>query len=130
MRRECDILENAVRSVAEQAAKADELVDEAIATGLDGSHPLTVHAKMLRLELLKMKAELEHELERLILDCAACGQTVHWVAGVRPDVVSRALGHASTGFTLDVYVHPSGEEQLAAADVMGAAFEEATGGDR
>ena len=34
-------------SFAEQAAKADELVDEAAAAG-GGSHPVTVHAKMLR----------------------------------------------------------------------------------
>ena len=50
---EREILERAVRAVSEQAAKADELVDEAIAAGLDGSHPVTIHAKMLRLELLK-----------------------------------------------------------------------------
>lgn len=48
--------------------------------------------------------------------------TIALAADVRPDVVSRALGHASTGFTLDVYVHPSGEEELAAADVIGAAL--------
>jgi hypothetical protein len=36
--------------------------------------------------------------------------------------VSRALGHASTGFTLDAYTHPSGDEELAAADTIGAAF--------
>jgi len=35
--------------VAEQAAKADDLVDEVLDAGLDGSHPITVHAKMLRL---------------------------------------------------------------------------------
>jgi len=57
-RREREILEHAVRTVAEQAVKADELVDEATAAG-GGSHPVTVHAKMLRLELLKVKADLE-----------------------------------------------------------------------
>jgi hypothetical protein len=81
-RRERDILERAVRTVAEQATKADELVDEAIAAGLDGSHPLTVHAKMLRLELLNVKADLERELGDLVLDCSDCGRTVHWVAGL------------------------------------------------
>ena len=54
-RREREILEHAVRTVAEQAVKADELVDEAKAAG-GGDHPVTVHAKMLRLELLKVKA--------------------------------------------------------------------------
>ncbi len=82
MRRERDILERAVRAVSEQAAKADAVVDEAIATGLDGSHPVTLQAKMLRQELLQVKADLERELGRLVLDCSACGRTVHWVAGL------------------------------------------------
>jgi hypothetical protein len=81
-RQERDILERAVRTLSEQAAKADDLVDEAIAAGLDGSHPLTVHAKMLRLELLNVKADLERELGELVLDCSDCGRTVHWVAGM------------------------------------------------
>jgi hypothetical protein len=61
-RRERDILERAVHTIAEQAGKADELVDEAKTAG-GGDHPVTVHAKMLRLELLKVKADLERELE-------------------------------------------------------------------
>lgn len=81
-RTERSVLENAVRLVAGQATKADELVDEALAAGLDGSHPLTVHAKMLRLELLQVKADLERELGRLVLDCSDCGRTVHWVSGL------------------------------------------------
>ena len=47
-RREREILEHAVHTIAEQAVKADELVDEAKAGG-GGDHPVTVHAKMLRL---------------------------------------------------------------------------------
>lgn len=35
---------------SEQAAKADALVDEALSARLDGSHPLTVRGKMIRLE--------------------------------------------------------------------------------
>jgi hypothetical protein len=58
-RREREILERAAHVVAEQAAKADDLVDEAIGVGHGRSDPLVVHAKMLRLELLKVKAELE-----------------------------------------------------------------------
>jgi len=54
-----DILERAAQPLAEEAAKADALVDEALAACLDGSHPVTVQAKMLRLELLKVKADLE-----------------------------------------------------------------------
>jgi len=42
-----------------------------------GSHPVTLQAKRLRLELLKVKADLEQELGRLALDCSRCGQTVH-----------------------------------------------------
>ena len=37
---------------------------------------------MLRLELLKVKAELERELGQLVLDCSDCGRTVHWVSGL------------------------------------------------
>jgi integrase len=48
--------------------------------------------------------------------------TLALASGVRPDLVSRALGHATTGFTLDVYSHPSGEEELAAADRIGETF--------
>jgi hypothetical protein len=62
-RGERDILERAVHAVSEQAAAASTVVDEAFKAGLDGSHPLTLQAKMLRLELLKVKAvvdQLEH----------------------------------------------------------------------
>ncbi len=55
--------------VTEQAANADAIVDEAVAAGLDGFDPLTVHAKQRRAELLSVKADLERELEREILDC-------------------------------------------------------------
>ena len=39
-RRERDILEHAVHTVAKQAAKSDDLVDEAIAVGHGRSDPL------------------------------------------------------------------------------------------
>lgn len=71
------ILERAVRAVSEQAAAASAIVDEALNAGLDGSHPVTLQAKMLRLELLNVKADLERELGRLVLDCSRCGQTVY-----------------------------------------------------
>jgi hypothetical protein len=80
-RRERDVLEHAVRAVAQQAAAASEIVDEALDAGLDGSHPATVQAIMLRRELLNMKADLERELGQLVLDCTDCGRTVHWVTG-------------------------------------------------
>lgn len=81
-RQERDILERDIRAVSEQAVAAIAIVDEAIDADLDGSHPVTLHAKMLRLELLKVKADLERDLGRLVLDCSRCGQTVHWVAGM------------------------------------------------
>ena len=37
---------------------------------------------MLRLELLKVKADLERDLATWVLDCIACGMEVHWVQGV------------------------------------------------
>ena len=80
--REREILERAVRAVSAQAAKADPVVGEAHAAGLGGSHPLTVQTKMLRQELLQVKADLERELGGWVLDCSECGRTVHWVAGL------------------------------------------------
>jgi len=81
-RREREILEHAVHTVAEQAAKADDLVDEILAVGAGGSDPITVHAKMLCLELLNVKADLERELQDLSLNCSKCGLDVHWVSGL------------------------------------------------
>lgn len=81
-RHERDILERAVQAVADQAKNASTIVDESHNAGLDGSHPVTLQAKMLRLELLNVKADLERELGRLVLHCSACGQGVHWVAGL------------------------------------------------
>jgi hypothetical protein len=81
-RHEREILERAVNAVAEQSAKADSLVDEAIEVGHGRSDPLVVHAKMLRLELLNVKADLERELEDFSLNCSKCGLDVHWVSGL------------------------------------------------
>jgi hypothetical protein len=64
-RREREILKHAVHTIAQQAVKADELVDEAKAAGV-GDHPVTVHTKILRLELLKV--DLERELEDFSLN--------------------------------------------------------------
>jgi len=92
-RRERDILERAVPTIAEQAAKADELVDEAKAAG-GGDHPVTIRAKMLRLELLKVKADLERELETWVPNCTKCGLDVHWVSA---SASYRPLGAPRTG---------------------------------
>jgi hypothetical protein len=69
--RERDILERAVAAVAEQAAKADALVDELQAAGLPADGPV-LQAKLIRLELLKVKGDLERELGRWVLDCRRC----------------------------------------------------------
>ena len=37
---------------------------------------------MLRLELLKVKADLERELEDFSVNCSKCGLDVHWVSGL------------------------------------------------
>jgi hypothetical protein len=81
MRPEHSILERAMRAVSKQAAAAGELVHEAHEDGL-GSHSVTLHAKMLRLELLNVKADLERDLGQLVLDCSSCGQRTHWIPGL------------------------------------------------
>ena len=62
MYRERSVLERAVRTVCEQATAADRLVHEALDADLGDSHAVTLHAKMLRLELLNVKADLERKL--------------------------------------------------------------------
>jgi hypothetical protein len=79
---ERDVLERAIRRVTEQAANADAIVDEAMAAGLDGSDRIVVGVEMLRAELLSVKADLERELEREVLDCVACGKLAHYVGGL------------------------------------------------
>jgi hypothetical protein len=81
VQRERDVLEEAVHAVVDQAAKADAIVDEALDAGLDGSHPVS-QGKMLRLEPLNVKADLEREPGTFVLDCRACGREVHRIAGI------------------------------------------------
>jgi hypothetical protein len=50
--RDRGILECAIHAIAEQAAKTNDLIDEAMEAGRAANHPVTVAAKMLRLELL------------------------------------------------------------------------------
>jgi hypothetical protein len=45
-------------------------------------HPVTIVAKQVRLELVKVKADFERELGTLVLNCTPCGMEVHWVTGV------------------------------------------------
>ena len=71
-----------VHAVARQAAAANALVHETLDVGLGASDTVSLHAKVLRLELLRLKADLERELGQLVLDCASYGRRVHWVAGL------------------------------------------------
>jgi hypothetical protein len=75
--RERDTLERAVAGVTEQAAKAAALVDELQVAGLPQGGPV-LQAKLIRLELLKVKGDLERELEQWVLDCQRCNRRVHW----------------------------------------------------
>ena len=84
VKREREILQSAVHVVTEQAAKADDLVDEAIEVGHGRSDPLVTHARMLRLELLNVKADLERELEDFSLNCSKCGLVVVSGLGITP----------------------------------------------
>jgi hypothetical protein len=58
-RREREILEHAVHTIAEQAANTNKVIDEAMEAGLAADHPVTITAKQVRLELLRVKADLE-----------------------------------------------------------------------
>src|SRR5262245_46700574 len=53
-----EILERAVAAISREASNTSDLIDEGMGT-LPADHPVTIAAKMLRLELLKTKAELE-----------------------------------------------------------------------
>jgi hypothetical protein len=50
---------------------------------------------MLRLELLEVKSDLERERERMVLDCRAYGQRVHYVSGLGATLGHRAHGEPS-----------------------------------
>jgi hypothetical protein len=81
-RRERGILEHAVHSISEQAANTNKVIDEAMDAGLAADHPVSVAAKQVRLELLRVKADLERELGTWVLDCKACGMEAHGVQGI------------------------------------------------
>ena len=75
-RRERDVLDRAAAAVAAQAATSDRFVDEALAA--DGrDHPFNRSREMLRLELLKVKADLERELATLGLTWSSRDRDVH-----------------------------------------------------
>ena len=69
-------------AVTDQAARPTISLDEAIAVGHGWSDPLVVHASRLRMELLKVKADLGRELEDFSLDRSKCRLDVHRVSGL------------------------------------------------
>lgn len=81
-RLEAKLLEATVHILSRQAKTANVIIEEALEAGLDGSHPVAIDAKMLRIELIQMKAGLEAELARLDPHCSTCGRSLHWDAGV------------------------------------------------
>jgi ATP-dependent protease HslVU (ClpYQ) peptidase subunit len=83
-RKERDVLEEAVRAIAERAADAYALIEELAQAGVSPEHDLMNAAKRLRIELLTTKGEIERKLCELLLDCRACSRRVHWVSGVGP----------------------------------------------
>jgi len=54
------------------------VIDEAMDAGPAGDHPVTVAAKQVRLEPLRVTADLERKPATWVLDCKACGMEVHW----------------------------------------------------
>jgi hypothetical protein len=102
--RKRDILERAVAAVSEQAAKADALINDLHVAGLPEDGPV-LQAKLIRLELLKVKGDLERELGRWVLDCGRCNRRVHWVAGIgiRPGHWARGAGAGPRTEAMDRY---------------------------
>jgi hypothetical protein len=80
-----EILERTVRAIADRAADAYRVVEEAHAIDPKDESGLVAAAKRLRMELLQSKAELERELGRQLLHCGRCNRRVHWVSGVGPE---------------------------------------------
>ena len=60
-----EVLEDAVRVLAEQAADSDRIVEEALEAGLAAEDRVVVYTKMLRLELLNTKAASSRRGHRL-----------------------------------------------------------------
>jgi hypothetical protein len=81
-------LERAAAAIADETRRAYALVYEVTAAGVDDRHPLVLAVKEIRLELLRVKGDLEGELSRLVKTCRRCQLRVHWVPGAAAD-----LGH-------------------------------------
>ena len=90
--RERHVLEESVITIAEQARRADDLVDLAATSERED---VIWHAKVLRLELLKVKADLERELARGRTADPA-GSASHWSPGsaIGREMSSRGAGAA------------------------------------
>ena len=73
---ESGILEHAVHAIPSRP-NTNKVIDEAMEAGLAADHPVTIAAKQVRLELLRVKVDLEREFGDLVLNCNAWGQEVH-----------------------------------------------------
>jgi hypothetical protein len=83
------VLESAAEAVTAQAVTADDPLDECLPAGFPADHAITVFAKMLRLELIQVKAAdregIRDVLTRLqvlgpqrAMGVRARGQAGHW----------------------------------------------------
>jgi hypothetical protein len=81
---DAETLERTVLQVADLAANAAMVVEEARAAGLVGQGLIMRPALEVRAGLLDLKQDLERELGSWILNCRRCGMRVHWIPGPGP----------------------------------------------
>jgi hypothetical protein len=81
-RQERDILERSVHAIAKHAANTNKVIDEAMEAGLAARSPRHGRSEASSAGTPEGEADLERELGKLVLNCTACGQEVHWVQGV------------------------------------------------
>jgi hypothetical protein len=72
---------------------------------------------MLRLELLKVKADLERELETWVPNCTKCGLDVHWVSGL--GVTPGHWAHREPGRTASRLSSLRGSTSTELGDIIG-----------
>jgi hypothetical protein len=105
-----DILERAVHTVSEQAKNASALVDEAHAASFDGSHPVTLQAKILRLELLNVKADQKENLAGSFFTARTAARRC---IGSQVSCAARALGTSGTSAAASLSPEPTDGSRVA-----------------
>jgi hypothetical protein len=68
------VLECTIRRITDKPRSKTRSSTRRWVASLDGSDLIVVSTKMLRAELLSVKADLERELEREVLDCSSAGR--------------------------------------------------------